>query len=169
MPRRRRPGDVHGKRGALRQCRPRGRSFGDGDMKLLIDECLSPELVHMARERGHGESSRRQGIKDWDLLKIVLEGDWTLVTCNAYDFRGPEAAPGTRGQYQRAEIHAGLICLNGPQGMDLDMQRDLFDAALDEIDRDSDLVNMVLELTLETARSDEIVIYRYTLPTDSEG
>ena len=26
-------------------------------MKLLIDECLSPELVRMARERGHGESS----------------------------------------------------------------------------------------------------------------
>jgi hypothetical protein len=31
--------------------------------------------------------------------------------------------------------------------MDLDMQRDLFDAALDEIDRDGDLVNLVLELT----------------------
>jgi hypothetical protein len=71
------------------------------------------------------------------LLKIVLEGDWTLVTRNAYDFRGPEAAPGTRGQYQRADIHAGLICLDGPEGMDLDMQRDLFDAALDEIDREA--------------------------------
>jgi hypothetical protein len=143
-------------------------------MKLLVDECLSPELVHMARERGHGESSHvvwigRQGIKDWDLLKIALEGDWTLVTRNAYDFRGPEAAPGTRGQYQRADIHAGLICLNGPEEMDLDMQRDLFDAALDEIDRDGDLVNVVLELTLETALSDEIVIDRYALPTDSEG
>jgi len=123
----------------------------------------------MARERGHGESSHvvwigRQGIKDWDLLKIVLE-----VTRNAYDFRGPEATPGTRGQYQRADIHAGLICLNGPEGMDLDMQRDLFDAALDEIDRDGDLVNVVLELTLETALSDEIVVDRYALPTDSEG
>jgi hypothetical protein len=87
-----------------------------------------------------------RGIKDWDLLKIVLEGDWTLVTRNAYDICGPEAAPGTRGQYQRAEIHAGLICLNGPEGMDLDMQRDLFEAVLDELDRDSDLVNVVLEL-----------------------
>ena len=53
--------------------------------------------------------------------------------------------------------------------MDLDMQRDLFDAALDEIDRDGDLVNVILELTLETALSDEIVIDRYALPTDSEG
>jgi hypothetical protein len=47
----------------------------------------------MARERGHGESSHvvwigRQGIKDWDLLKIVLEGDWTLVTRNATTFVG---------------------------------------------------------------------------------
>ena len=50
--------------------------------------------------------------------------------------------------------------------MDLDMQRDLFEAALDELDRDSDLVNVVLELTLETAQSDEIVIDRYALPAD---
>jgi hypothetical protein len=59
-----------------------------------------------------------------------------------------------------------LICLNGPEGMDLDMQRDLFEAALDELDRDSDLVNVVLELTLETAQSDEIVVDRYALPAD---
>jgi hypothetical protein len=53
--------------------------------------------------------------------------------------------------------------------MDLDMQCDLFEAALDEIDRDGDLVNVVLELTLETALSDEIVVDRCALPTDSEG
>jgi hypothetical protein len=142
-------------------------------MKLLIDECLSPELAHMARERGHGESSHvvwigRQGIKDWDLLKIVLAGDWTLVTRDAYDFRGPKAAPGSGGQFQHAELHAGLICLNGPEGMDLEIQRDLFEAVLDEIDRDGDLVNMVLEVTLETIESDEIIIDRYALPTDAE-
>lgn len=26
-------------------------------MKLLVDECLSPQLVKLARERGYGESS----------------------------------------------------------------------------------------------------------------
>lgn len=66
-------------------------------MKLLVDECLSPELVHMARERGHGESSHvvwigHQGIKDWDLLKIVLEGDWT---CNPQRLRLSWAGGGT--------------------------------------------------------------------------
>lgn len=139
-------------------------------MKILIDECLSPELAHMAREHGHGESFHVvwigvQGAKDWRLMEIVLEGDWTLVTRNAYDFRGPRAAPGTRGQYHRAELHAGLICLNGPQGMDLAMQRDLFKTALDEIDQDGNLVNMVLEVTLEAVDSDEVIIDRYPLPT----
>jgi hypothetical protein len=128
----------------------------------------------MARARGHGESSHvvwigRQGIKDWDLLKVVLDGDWTLVTRNAYDFRGPQAAPGTGGQYRRAKLHAGLICLNGPEGMDLDMQRDLFEVVLDEIDRDRDLVNVILEVTLETIEADEIIIGRFALPKDMEG
>jgi hypothetical protein len=51
--------------------------------------------------------------------------------------------------------------------MNLEMQRDLFEVALDEIDRDDDLVNMVLEVTLETTESDEIIIDRYALPTDA--
>jgi hypothetical protein len=50
--------------------------------------------------------------------------------------------------------------------MDLDMQHDLFEAALDEIERDDDLVNTVLEVTLETIDSEEIVIDRYVLPAD---
>jgi hypothetical protein len=109
-------------------------------MKLLIDERLNPELTHMARERGHGGSSHvvwigRQGIKDWNLSEVVLVGDWTLVTREAYDFRGPQSAPGTGGQYRRADLHAGLIRLNGLEGMDLDMQRDLLEAVLNEIDR----------------------------------
>jgi hypothetical protein len=44
-------------------------------------------------------------------------------------------------------IHAGLICLNGPVGRDFDMQIKLFETALDELDRNSDLINQVLEIT----------------------
>ena len=58
-------------------------------------------------------------------------------------------------------IHAGLICLNGPPGMDLDMQIELFDQAMDELDADSDLVNQVLEITLE---NDCLHVRRYRLP-----
>lgn len=39
-------------------------------LKRLIDECLSPDLVRLARDRGSGESShivwlKRAGWKDW--------------------------------------------------------------------------------------------------------
>ena len=96
-------------------------------MKLLVDECLSPEPTKTAHDRGHGESSHvvwlgKSGIKDWDLMSVVLDGDWTLVTKNSYDFRGPADAPGSKGEFNKLELHAGLICLNEPPGMDLEMQ-----------------------------------------------
>jgi hypothetical protein len=68
--------------------------------KVLIDECLSPELALMARERGHHEASHvvwigKAGWKDWELKRVILEQDWVLVTRNSDDFRGPRHAPGT--------------------------------------------------------------------------
>lgn len=139
-------------------------------MKFLIDECLSPELVHIARARGHGESTHVvwlgcAGEKDWQLLPLIVEGDWTFVTRNAYDFRGPADRPGRSGQYARADIHAGLVCLNGPaEGVDLDLQCELFELALDELDAESDLVNQVLEVTLNRPGDAEVEIERYHLP-----
>jgi len=48
-------------------------------MKLLIDECLSPELAKLAQQRGHGESSHivwlgKSGWKDWSLKAVILDG-----------------------------------------------------------------------------------------------
>jgi hypothetical protein len=45
--------------------------------RLLIDECLSPELVQLAIEAGHVESSSvrdrgRLGLKDWELMEYVI-------------------------------------------------------------------------------------------------
>ena len=107
-------------------------------MKFLVDECLSPELTKLARARGFGESSHvvwlgRAGLKDWELKPLILEGDWTFVTWNSVDFRGSADKPGTKGQYADVAIHAGLVCLNGPPGMNLDMQIELFEQALDEL------------------------------------
>lgn len=135
-------------------------------MKLLVDECLSPELVKLAHEKGYGQSSHvvwmnRGGSKDWELKRFVLEGDWTFVTRNAFDFRGPADDPGSKGQYAGVALHAGLICLNGPPGMDLEMQIELFDEALDELARSSDLVNQVLEVTMD---DHSIHVRRYELP-----
>jgi hypothetical protein len=135
-------------------------------MKFLIDECLTPKLAEMAQQRGHPESSHvvrlgQAGLQDWNLVTFAVAGDWTLVTRNAYDFRGPEAAPGTGGQYVGVDIHPGLICLNG-DGMDRQMQLDLFAAVLDDIDADGDLINVGLEATL--LDTGEIAIERYALP-----
>jgi hypothetical protein len=137
-------------------------------MRLLIDKCLSEELAKLAWGRGHPESSHvcwigKAGAKDWELLTIILDSDWTFVTKNSIDFRGPADAPGSKGQYQNASLHAGLICLNGPVGMDLNLQVELFEMALDAIG-DSDLVNQVLEVTLEDAKAVDLTITRYDLP-----
>ena len=139
-------------------------------MKLLVDECLSDELTKLAQRRGHAEASHiawvgKRGWKDWELKAVILDGDWTLVTKNSIDFRGPDDAPGSRGQYADVALHAGLICLNGPVGMDLDLQLELFEAARDELDCDNDLVNQVLEITLPDP-ADEIEVLRYKLPAD---
>ena len=136
-------------------------------MKFLIDECLSLALVKLAHERGYGESSHvvwmgRAGWKDWELNTFIIEGDWTFVTRNAIDFRGPSSKPGTKGQYADVPLHAGLICFNGPDGMDLELQVELFKQALDELDVCQDLVNQVLEISIED--SDEFHILRYELP-----
>jgi hypothetical protein len=49
--------------------------------------------------------------------------------------------------------------------MDLDLQLELFEVALDELDGDDNLVNQVLEVNLEDPDA-EIEIRRYRLPLD---
>lgn len=136
-------------------------------MKFLVDECLSQQLTTMARDRGYGESSHivwlgLAGMKDWNLITRVAAEDWTLVTKNSYDFRGPSYAPGAPGLHAAQAIHAGLVCLNGPPGMNLALQEELFEQAMDEIAAlGDDLVNQVLEVT---ADEENITIDRYMLP-----
>jgi Domain of unknown function (DUF5615) len=137
-------------------------------MKLLVDECLSPELAKLAQSLGHGQSSHvvwlnKAGWKDWQLKSVILDGDWTFVTKNAIDFRGPDSKRGSKGQYADVQIHAGLICLDGAAGMNLDTQLMLFKEALKEIG-EGDLINQVLEIYL--AEDDTIHMLRYQLPVD---
>jgi Domain of unknown function (DUF5615) len=135
-------------------------------LRLLIDECLSPDLVDLAIAAGHVESTclRDRGLlgtQDWTLMKHVLAEDFTLVTVNAQDFRGSgQDAPG--GFYATTELHAGLICLNSVHHMDLNTQRELFEIALKELAELPDLVNQVLEVTEEA--SGEVVVTVYELP-----
>ena len=143
-------------------------------MKLLIDECMSPELVRVAIASGYEQSSHvnwqgKSGWKDWELKSFILGGDWTFVTRNSIDFRGLADRPGTKGQYADVALHAGLICINGPVGMDAALQCKLFTFALDELGeagQGSELVNEVLEVFLD-ALDGEPELYRYALPKSS--
>jgi len=140
-------------------------------MKLLVDECLSEELAKLAQRRGHSEASHivwigKRGWKDWQLINLIVDGDWIFVTRNSIDFRGPRNAPGSKGQYAAVEVHAGLICLNGPAGMDLDLQLEMFEEALAELERNDDLVNQVLEISL-TDSDEVLLVTRYKMPAEN--
>ena len=85
--------------------------------KFLIDECLSPDLAALARERGFFESSHvtwlgKAGWKDWELKQFILEQDWTFVTRNSTDFRGPSDQPGSKGQYADVCFLIENVCRN---------------------------------------------------------
>ena len=99
-----------------------------------------------------------------ELKPIVLGGDWTFVTKNWVDFRGAKDNPGTKGQSADVAIHAGLVCLNGPPGMDLDMQIELFERALLELEGGDDLANQVLEVSFEDEETLRVI--RYALPKE---
>jgi hypothetical protein len=135
--------------------------------KLLIDECLSPELVTMAIEAGHVQSTCLRdrgwlGLKDWELIERVVADDFTLVTHNAKDFRG-QGAEAPAGWHAGQEVHAGLVCLNSEMGLDLALQRQLFAVALEELATTNDLVNRALEITaLETGGA---TVEVYSIPT----
>jgi hypothetical protein len=140
-------------------------------VKFLIDECLSLDLIAVAQGRGFVASSHvvwmgKAGWKDWELKRFILEGDWTLVTRNSVDFRGPADNPGKGGQFADVPLHAGLICIKGPDGMTAETQCELFEAVLDEIGNIQQLVNEVIEVDLESLDA-EFMIHRYPLPEEN--
>jgi predicted nuclease of predicted toxin-antitoxin system len=79
-------------------------------VKFLVDECLSPKLATLARALGFPESTHvtwlgMRSREDGTILRRAIDDGFILVTNNTADFIA---------LYERAEIHAGLVCLNGP-------------------------------------------------------
>lgn len=106
--------------------------------KLLIDECLHPSLVVMARRLGfvadHVAHLGLSGSRDWQLMEIIARQEYTFVTNNRSDFLA---------LYNREALHAGLIVIVPnvrPAG-----QGELLHAALEYTGR-RDLANMVVEV-----------------------
>lgn len=122
--------------------------------RFLVDENLSVLLPETAHSRGYEATHiNHYGLrrsKDWDILKIVAEEDWILVTNNAFEFRG---------RYQRLEVHPGVVFLitTVPRLQ----QIELFSAALDVISQSSDMVNTALDVTYA---KNHIQVSRYALP-----
>jgi len=123
-------------------------------VNFLIDECLHTSLVEVAVERGHEATHVNyrglSGVQDWNLMAPIREGEFTFVTNNARDFRR---------LYAREDLHAGLVILipNVPPNE----QRELFDAALDDLGGGIGLINEALEVGVVGG---EIQITRYELP-----
>jgi hypothetical protein len=127
-------------------------------VKFLIDECLSPDLAKLARERGYPESSHVRwlglaGAKDHVVTRRAVDDGYVLVTHNTADFRG---------LYGREEVHVGLVALNTAPGlMSLDFQLRLFLLALSELGGE-EAWNEVLEITVDADRT--VKIEWYDLP-----
>jgi predicted nuclease of predicted toxin-antitoxin system len=128
-------------------------------VKFLIDECLSPVLVKLAPERGHGESMHVTWLglrsrKDWSIVRQAVRDGYVLVTNNTTDFTP---------LLSRESVHAGLVCLNVAAGlMSQDVQKCLFALALGRLG-DVEPINELLDITLREDRS--IRIARYDIPS----
>ena len=126
-------------------------------MRFLIDECLSIDLVAVAGQAGHEARHiahvGRAGWRDWNVAHYAREGDLTLVTNDAADFRRLYAA---------APLHAGLVILI--PAVDRLLQRKLFRAALDEFAVTGEPVNRVLEVELD---GEDVTLTLYDLPPSS--
>ncbi|WP_286192266.1 DUF5615 family PIN-like protein [Roseomonas genomospecies 6] len=107
--------------------------------QILIDACLTPRLVAVAKARGvdatHVSFMGRAREADWDLMPFILGNDYVFVTNNRKDFLK---------EYAKQEIHNGLIIVI-PQGEREDQEKH-FTAALDFIEPLDDLVNKLVEV-----------------------
>jgi len=106
--------------------------------------------------------SERAAGKTGSSRNFILAGDWTFVTRNSVDFRGPVVSPGLQGQYAGVPLHAGLVCINGPEKMTAGTETDLFGAVLEAMGV-ADLVNEAIEINLAEL-SGEYEVHRYALP-----
>ncbi len=110
----------------------------------------------MAHERGfeayHLRDLRKEREPDPRLRPIILNGSFCFVTKNARDFRGPDNARGSGGEYAGVDLHAGLVCIHGPSdGFRKEQQLEAFSVALDLIEAaDGDPVNLLIEITWST-------------------
>lgn len=117
-----------------------GARTGASLIRLLIDECLSPQLTAEAYARDmaaiHVRSLGLAGAKDHALLPVILDGDYSFVTNNRSDFLR---------LYKKLEVHAGLLII--VPAVSIVNQHRLLACALDAIvQRGFDIVKQLCEV-----------------------
>ena len=90
--------------------------------------------------------------KDWGLMEIVVEKDYTFVTNNRFDFLT---------LYKKEAFHAGLVVI--VPNMTPTRQRELFNAVLDHIGS-RELINTAIEVNFVRQR---IECVEYSLPKNT--
>lgn len=93
-------------------------------MKFLVDECLSPTLAAIARERGNPQSTHVTWLglrarQDWALVRRAATDGYVLVTNDRADFTP---------LMEREHRHPGLVCITVALG--LTMARLLLDTTV---------------------------------------
>ena len=126
-------------------------------MKFLIDECLSPTLAAIARQRGFPESTHATWLglrsrQDRALVRRTVEDGYVLVTHDSTDFAS---------LMERTPLHPGPVCMNVAHGlmMSLGVQQGRFEHALTQM-TDVDLAGQVVEITLAADRTVRVHRYR---------
>lgn len=108
-------------------------------MKFLIDECLTPQLVATAHQRGfeayHVAHRGWSGLTDSQVLERLIAEELVLVTNNRDDFL---ALVGD------VDLHPGLVVIL--DNVRRDEQVQLFAAGLDVIGALTSMINKVVEV-----------------------
>ena len=108
--------------------------------RFFIDECLSAQLVAVAKARDldvdFGPHIGKAGWQDWNLTRFALENDYILVTNNRRDFLK---------EYAAQELHNGLIVI--VPNVEREDQKRLFGVVLDHLAEMNELpVNKLIEI-----------------------
>ena len=123
--------------------------------RFLIDENLSVALSEAAHAAGfeamHGAHLGLASERDWDLLTVVRDGDWVLVTNNAVEFHR---------RYARLAMHAGVVFIR--PSVRRVQQLELFGAALADIAAEPDIINIAIDVDYDEGGL--IRVRRYALP-----
>lgn len=111
--------------------------------RFLIDECLTSDLVAVAKSRGYDAAYvphiGKGGWQDWNLVPFAVNNDYIIVTVNRRDFLK---------QHAKFDIHPGLVILIPEPRKDtrLDQVR-LFEKALQALGTmNEDLTNKIMEV-----------------------